>query len=286
MPPQRSLSFSVPWNLCLITLGAALTGVGIKAIAMPQGFFSGGVAGLSVLCYYFTDRWDPGLWYIALNAPLFIMSWVFVSKRFFAYSMFGMLVLAAVISQVKFNIPIKEPMLAAFAGGACIGGGCGIVLRSLGSQGGTDILAVILNQKWNLRIGTISFLFNALVFGFALTFVETDRILFTLTMVFISNVMLEYVLGMFNQSKMALIITDKPDEIMEAILTQLHRGATFIHAEGGYSHKPKKIILTVVKNIQLKRLEELVFHIDPMAFTVLDQTLNVLGKGFSQRKVY
>lgn len=286
MPGQRSLSFSVPWNLCLITLGSALTGIGINSIAIPHGFFSGGVAGMSILCYYFTGRWDPGLWYIALNAPLFIMSWVFVSRRFFLYSVYGMLVLAATISQVKFNIPIKDQMLAAFAGGAMIGCGCGVVLRSLGSQGGTDILAVILNQKWNLRIGTISFLFNALVFGFALTFVETDRILFTLTMVFISNTILEYVLGMFNQSKMALIITDKPDEIMQAILTQLHRGATFIHGEGGYSHQQKKLILTVVKNIQLKRLEELVFNIDPKAFTILDQTLNVLGKGFSQRKVY
>lgn len=270
----------------MITFGALLTGFGINAIAVPHGFFSGGVSGLGILLYYFTGRFDPGVWYIALNIPLFIMSWVFVSRRFFLYSVYGMLALAATISLLKFNIPIKDQMLAAFAGGACIGAGSGIVLRTLGSQGGTDILAVILNQRWNLRIGTVSFFFNVLVFGFALTFVGLDRILFTMTMVFVANVVLEYMLGLFNQSKMALIITDKPEEIMEAILTQLHRGATYIYGEGGYSHTPKKLILTVVKNIQLKRLEELVFNIDPKAFTILDQTLNVLGKGFSQRKVY
>jgi len=286
MSGKTSFTFSIPWNLGLITLGAVLTGVGIKAIAMAHGFFSGGVAGLGVLIYYYTGVLDPGVWYVALNLPLFIMSWVLVSRRFFLYSVYGMLVLASTISLVKFSIPIKDLMLAAIAGGACIGAGCGIVLRTLGSQGGTDILAVILNQKWNLRIGTVSFYFNLLAFAFALTFVETERILYTMTMVFVTNMVLEYMLGLFNQSKMALIITDYPDEIMAAILKQLHRGATYIYGRGGYSGKPRKLILTVVKNIQLKQLEELVFNIDPKAFTILDQTLNVLGKGFSQRKVY
>ena len=55
---------------------------------------------------------------------------------------------------------------------------------------------------------------------------------------------------------------------------------------GAYSGGARKILMTVVHNLQLKRMEEIVFSIDPDAFMITENTFNVLGKGFSKRKVY
>jgi uncharacterized membrane-anchored protein YitT (DUF2179 family) len=85
---------------------------------------------------------------------------------------------------------------------------------------------------------------------------------------------------------MALIISGLPDEIADDIHQRLNRGATFIEGVGAYTGQARKIILTVVRNYQLKQLEEAVFTHDPDAFVIAENTFNVYGKGFSRRKVY
>lgn len=105
-------------------------------------------------------------------------------------------------------------------------------------------------------------------------------------MSFVVSYMLDYVLTMFNQRKLVLIISEKYDAISEIINTKLKRGATYLYGRGTFTKKPKRVILTVVHNIQLKRLEEAVYTVDPDAFVIMENTFNVLGKGFSRRKVY
>ena len=85
---------------------------------------------------------------------------------------------------------------------------------------------------------------------------------------------------------MALIISEHSNDIAKLIHKRLRKGATYLHGSGTYTEKRKNIILTVVHNYQLKRLEEVVFNCDPHAFLITENTYNVLGKGFSQRKMY
>jgi len=42
----------------------------------------------------------------------------------------------------------------------------------------------------------------------------------------------------------------------------------------------------VVNNFQLKRLEELIYKKDPEAFVIIENTFNVLGRGFSRRMIF
>lgn len=282
----RDLTYTIPWNLLLITIGAVLIGLGIKAVAIPHGFFSSGFSGLGLILFYALGGMSPGLWFLVLNIPVFILGWLFVSRRFFFYSLYGMLLLSWVIDLIDYQMGVHDPMLAAIAAGSLIGAGSGTALRSLGSTGGTDIISIILHRKWNLRIGMVNFVFNLGLFGLGLFFLNTERILYSLTMVFVTSMVLEYFLGLFNQRKMVLVISDKSEEIADAVLHQLHRGTTFLHGQGAYTRVEKKILLTVVNNIQLKRLEEAIFTIDPDAFVIFENTLNVLGRGFSRRKVY
>ena len=61
---------------------------------------------------------------------------------------------------------------------------------------------------------------------------------------------------------------------------------TILNGQGGFSGKPKKVLLTVVNNMQVKRLEEAIYAVDPGAFTIFGSAMNVLGHRFSKRKVY
>lgn len=283
---KRDYTYSVPWNLGLLTLGAVILGFAISAIAVPHGFISGGISGLGMLLYYTVGGPTPGVWYLILNVPVFILGWLTVSRRFFFYSLYGMAAVTVAIELVTFVAPIEDPMLAALAGGTLFGAGAGIALRSLGSSGGMDIVAVFLNNRWNLRIGQISFFFNLILLTCGMAFLNVDRALFSLALLFVSALVADYFLALFNQRKMVLIISDRHEEIAQAVLKVIHRGATYLDGTGAYTGTPKKVLLTVVNNIQLKRLEEIVYTIDPNAFTIIGNTFNVLGKRFSRRKVY
>ena len=77
--------FSVGWNLILLTVGSLVLATGIKGIAIPNGFITGGFSGLSLMIYYAFGGLSPGIWYFVLNIPLFIAGWIFLSRRFFFY---------------------------------------------------------------------------------------------------------------------------------------------------------------------------------------------------------
>ncbi len=283
---KKAIVFSVAWNLILLTVGAVVLAIGIKAIAIPKGFITGGFSGLSLLIYYVFGGLSPGTWYFVLNIPLFIAGWVFLSRRFFFYSLFGMVVLTVAIDLIWFTIPIQDKLLAALASGALIGAGAGTYLHSFGSAGGSDIIAVILNQKFNVKIGRFYFYFNLVLFGLSFGFLDIDIILFSLILSFVVSQVTDYFLSMFNQRKMVIIISDKSDSIAKAIFEKLNRGSTFLFGRGAYTGRRKKVIMTVVNNYQLKRLEEAVFNVDSDAFFITENTFSVIGKGFSRRKQY
>jgi len=178
---------SVLWNLFLISAGSLVFGIGLKSIAIPHGFITGGISGLTLLFYYVTGLLSPGLWYMLVNIPMFLIGWIHVSRRFFLYSLYGMAALSAAIDMIRVTLPIHEPILAVLSGGVLMGAGTGIILHSLGSSGGMDIVAIILNQKFGVRMGTFFFAFNIVLFAFSFGFLHADLVLYSLFMSFISS---------------------------------------------------------------------------------------------------
>ena len=81
-------------------------------------------------------------------------------------------------------------------------------------------------------------------------------------------------------NKYFTIISSKPDEICEFIMNGLDRSATVYHGEGVYSHKDKKIILTVVDVRQAVLLQRFIDEVDPQAFLMVTKSSEVVGKGF------
>lgn len=284
----RDVAYTVPWNMFLITMGAFGFSFGIKAVALPQEFISGGMGGVALILYYVFQTLSPGVWLLLLNIPIFILGWIYVSRRFFLYSLYGMLLTTFFLEIIPLTwaLHIEDRLLSALAGGVIMGSGLGLALRSMGSVGGLDIVSVYMNQRFNIGIGQFSFAFNMVLFSVSLSFIGLEQVLYSLFMVFVSAMVIDYFLGLFNQRKMVLIVSEKPDELATAILNTINRGSTFLYGRGAYTGKRKKILLTVVNSLQLKRLEEVIFTIDPAAFTIEENTLNVIGKGFSRLRKY
>jgi uncharacterized membrane-anchored protein YitT (DUF2179 family) len=282
----QNITYTIPWNLFLITLGSFIAGIGLKAVVIPNGMITGGFSGAGILAFYYTKIFTPGIWYFILNIPVFIFGWLFISRRFLLYSIYGAIALTLSIDLIRFEIPVNDLMLAVLAGGTIIGAGAGIIFRSLGSAGGNDIIAILLNQKFGIRIGTYNFSFNFVLFFFSFGLLDTDLILYSMAMSYITSQVIEYFITLFNQRKLIFIISNNPRQITDEIMKKLNRGATFLKGEGAYSGMEKDIIMTVANTFQIKRIEEIAFTIDPDAFLITENTFNVLGKGFSRRKVY
>ena len=282
----RRFAYSIPWNLFLLTVGSFFFALGVKSLAVPQGVLTGGVSGIALLIFYFTKTLSPGLWLLVLNIPIAVFGWIMVSRRFLLYTVYGMLAITAWMELITITFPVHDRLLAAIAAGILAGTGVGISLRSLGSSGGLDIIGIILHQRFGFRIGQISFLFNATLFTASFALMDPDLVLYSLVLVFVTGQVTDYVLSMFNQRKLVFIVSEHAQAIADAIMKEAQRGVTLLEGRGGYTGLPKQVVMTVVNNVQQKKLEELIFTLDPEAFVIFENTFNVIGKGFSRRKVY
>ena len=282
----HKLPYSVAWNCGLIVIGTFIQAIGYKALGEVQGFVPGGLFGISTLIHYLTGGLNTGIIYLLLNIPMFIIGYIYLSKRFLGYSALAMLSLSLFFMLIDFRINIEEQLYAAVTFGVIIGAGAGMVLRSLGSNGGLDVAGVILYQKFNIGLGKFFFFFNFVLFSFSFLTLDNDLVIASMIAVFITSMTLDYCLAMFNQRKMALVISEKPDQIADQVMQDMKIGTTMLPGLGGYKKIQKTVLLIVVNNIQLKRLEEIVFTNDPHSMFIVENTFSVLGSTFSKRKIY
>ncbi|WP_320006371.1 YitT family protein [Maridesulfovibrio sp.] len=279
-------TYSVWWNILLISVGATISSIAVKSLAVPHEFLAGGVFGLASLLYYKSGILSPGWLYLVLNIPLFVFAWIKVSRRFFWYSLYATMATTAAYELIDLPMTVHNHLYAAVACGALMGFGAGMVLRSLGSNGGLDVLAVYLFQRFNIGIGKVYIIFNGILFGLSIFELSLDTIIASLILVFISSTVVEQTLSMFNQRKVVLIISDHVEMISHDILHEMKQSATFIKGQGAYLREDKNILMTVVNNIQLKKLEEIAFRHDERVLFIVENTFSVIGSSFSRRKVY
>jgi len=278
--------YSIFWNCGLITIGSLIQAIALKGVAIPHNFVPGGLFGVGSLIYYQTGWLDPALLYLLLNIPMFILGYIFISRRFLGFSALAMLLITLFYQLIDFQIAISNQFYAALIFGVLLGVGAGMVLRSLGSNGGLDVIAVILNQKFNIGLGKVYFVFNLLLFSLSFASLDNDLVIASMIAVFLCSVSIDYCLSMFNQRKLTFIISEKPDEIADKVMKDLKIGTTMLPAVGAYRKQSRTVLLVVINNIQLKRLEELVFTTDSYALFIVENTFNVLGSTFSRRKIY
>lgn len=279
-------AYSVRWNLLLLTAGSILYSFAMKSIALPQQFIPGGLFGLGSLIYFKTGWLTPGIMFFLFNLPFFLLAWYKLSRRFILYSLYAMFATSISYELIDFTVEIHQQLYAAVACGVLGGLGGGVILRSLGSGGGMDILAVYLFQRYNIGVGKVYFGFNLVLYLGTLSLMPVDLVIASLIMVFIYSVMVEHTLALFSKRKVVFIISEHTETIFQAIRDGLQQGGTFLKGVGAYSGKDRHVLMTVINDIQLKKLEEITFTHDPQALFIVENTFSVLGSSFSRRKIY
>lgn len=241
---------------------------------------TGGVTGIAVILNYLTHM-DIGLWYALLNIPIFAAGYRYVSKRFAIYSLMGAAALSAFLTLLRgVQFELADPLLVAVFGGVVAGVGSGIIFRSKGSTGGIDIIAVLIKRRWGLNIGQTTFAGNLVVIGLSLFSTDIKLTLYSTISIFISSQVMDAVISGLRLTRTAMIISRQHEEIARAIIRELHRGCTFLQGQGGYTGDAQTIIMVTVGQTQFPRLKELVFQIDSSAFIIVNESVEVLGKGF------
>lgn len=281
---MQELYHKYKWIVATV-LGSAIFALGFALFLGPNDMNAGGISGLAQIAVELTGMGTVGGLSIIINLPLFILGGLKIGRRFFFGSMIGMILSSVLIDAFAvIAIPTPEPLIAVLYGGVICGVGLGLVFVNGTSTGGSDILVRLLKLRYrNVPIGQISMVFDAIVVVLTgLVFQDVSKALYTGVTVYLSGKVVDAVVYNFDYSKVALIISDHHETIAQAIGRELDRGATFLHAEGSYSHNPKKVVLAAVKKQQLAELKELVVHIDPNAFIIVQEAHQVLGDGFSR----
>jgi len=271
------------WNLILIVVGCLLCAVAIKGIVVPKQFLAGGFTGLALLLHYLVPAVPVGVAYFLFNVPIFILGWVYVGRRFFFYSLAGMVIYSAVVMLPFPAIVIEDMILSALTAGIITGVGSGIILRSLGSAGGMDILAIIVYKKASVRIGTTNLVFNIILLLAAALRIPLEMVLYTLIYIYATAYMVNLVVTGFSQRKAVMIISKEWRAIADEIMNRMNRGVTVVQGEGGYSRQSMRILYSVISFNELSRFKNLVRQLDPDAFVVISETMEVMGKGIGNQ---
>lgn len=268
----------------LIIAGGLLQALAIRLFLVPANLVNGGVAGLSQIVNYYTG-WPIGVMIFIGNTPLFVLGWRYLGgKRFALRTALAVLAVSFFTDFLVLFLPDKglteDIVLNALYGGVVSGIGFGLVYLGRGTSGGSDILALILNRWKGVSLSQSYLLTDAIIMFMAGLSFSWENALYALVMLYISGIAAETVTQGSNVVRTALIVTNNPEAVTNAILYNMQRGVTVLNAHGGYTREEKTVLYSVVSRSEVAELKTLVWEADPRAFMVIGQAHEALGEGF------
>lgn len=274
----------------LIICGSIITAIGIAGFITPAKLASGGVSGIAVILYHLFS-FEVGTTIFLLSIPLFIAGMRIFGTRYGVASLVGTILLALFTSLAGLTFGYEgfldyadsvDTLLSAIFGGFLSGFGMGLVLKGGANTGGTDIAAQIISKYTPLSVGTALFIVDTLVImagGFAF---GLESALFAAITLYVMSVSINFVLLHMGTryAKTALIVSEAHEIIAKRILEELGHGGTLLEGKGIYSKQDRPLLLTVIPNQKISRLNAIVKESDPDAFMIIEEAYEVLGEGF------
>lgn len=263
-----------------IAVGAIISAYGVQGFIVPSGLGGGGVGGIALLLYY-KLKIPIGLMTFALNIPLFALGWREVNKHFVFKTIWGLVMFSAFLDLFKGIQPLANPdiFLGALYGGVISGISSSIVFRFGGSLGGTDIVSKVIQRKYGVPMGNSALAINGVIILISWAVLGSKIALYTLVTMFVYGRVLDLIQSGV-PSKSIIIISDQAEVLVDRIMIDLGRGATFLQGKGAYSNEPKNVIICVVSLPEIGRLKRAVREVDPHAFMIVQNAGEVLGRGF------
>ena len=286
---EKSIKAAQTWDdlrdYLLCVLGGVIYAAGINLIVFPIGLYIGNMTGIAQIIQDLVRLVIPnladirGLLLLALNAPLLVISFTTINRKFFFKTVITIIVMSIAMQliPVRLIVPgITDMLTLCIIGGLVTGLGAGLSLRSGGSGGGVDILGVYFSLKRNdFSVGKVSLFISLLVYVYALFNFPAEVVIYSVifTLIYITTIDRVH----FQNVKTQITIVSQNKGVLDLITKQIVRGASYWDAKGAYTDEPRFLIMTVVSKYELIRLRKLVFELDPKAFLIEDNEVNVTG---------
>lgn len=274
----------------MIVVGLLIYSFGFCAFILPQNVVIGGYTGLASLFYY-TLGIPVGPIIFALNIISLLVAYKIVGKRFVMRSIFGAFGLSAIVSIMQPLFPTAivapdNPMMNVMIGGILCGLGLGLSFVHNGSTGGTDIIAAMVNKRTNVSIGRMLLYADGLIiFSSMLIFHSIDNVVYGFLELLFATFMTDQVINTNRQAMQFLIISDKWEEIANAVVNDAHRGCTVFSGMGWFTKEDVKMLMVMCRKIEGVTVMRVVKSIDPYAFITQSNVNGVYGVGFDAMKV-
>lgn len=280
---------SILRNIGLILLGNTVYALAVTMFILPNGLITGGTTGLALLFYHQLNI--PITVFVSIfNVAMFVLGAAVLGRAFTLTTLISTFYYPFILGILQ-KVPhlqgmTSDNLLSAIYAGLMIGLSIGIVIKAGASTGGMDIPPLVLNKKFGFSVSVVMYGLDFTILLSQMLFANKEQVLYGILLVFIYTVVLDKVL-LFGKSRTQVkIVSEKYLEINEMIIKRLDRGSTLINAETGYCHNQNQIVLTVISNRELPRLNDLVLSIDPKAFMIINQVNEVKGRGFTMEKFY
>jgi len=276
-------------NFSFILIGSAILGLAYALFLIPHHIVPGGVSGVAIILNYFF-RLPVGLMSIVLNIPILYLGVKVLGGKYGVRTIAGMVILNFSIDFMHEILKLPQgtsnPLLASIYGGILLGVGLGLVFKGRASTGGTDVIGMVINKWTGISVGVGIFIVDFFIIslsGFAFHSLEAP--LFGYLTLYLSSKVIDFVLEGWSYAKLALIITERENEVREYILKNMGRSGTFLHGETFYLGKPRKVVMTVISRKEFPILRQEIKKIDPESFMIITDVYEVIGKGFRTRGV-
>ncbi len=278
--PSRAI-----WEYLVILAGTAVYAGAVTVFIRPATppIPLGGAAGVALLLNSVFNL-PTGLMIMALNLPLFLISFRSLGRKFLVRTVTAVVLSSLLIDLIDPFIPkyTGDPLLSSLYGGLFMGLGLGLVFSRGATTGGSDILSKLINaRRPHLSLGNLNFGINVVIIAIsAIVYHNAESALYAMVLQFVSSAAINAVLGGMDNATAAFIVTQHPQELSSALLTRLGRGVTSIPGTGMYTGDPKCTLLCAVRAHEITALKKLVREVDPNAFLIATGAKEVVGKGF------
>ncbi len=268
-------------DVALILVGCILMALAVDVFLDPNNVVPGGFTALAM----FANRlwgWPVGLTLLALNVPFLIVGTLLLGIGFGPRTILAAVTVSFAIDFLQPYVPVvkEDPLLYILYGGLLYGLGMGLVFRANATTGGTEIPAKLLEHFYGVRMAASLLAMDVAILGLAALFFGLAPALYALIAAWVMARVIDFVEEGVSAGNVAYIITDRPDEVRDEILSRLDRGVTLLRGEGGYTGAERIVLFTAINRRQVPGLREIVRAADPNAFVVISPSHEVLGEGF------
>ena len=274
-------------NWLLILTGNVIYALSVKFFLLPADLMSAGTTGIALVVNHLTGI-PLSLFIFGFNVAMLAVGWKILGRKFAMTTCFSSLfypIALEILDRVLGPVSITDNlMLNTLFAGMGLALGLGLVLRGGASTGGMDIPPLILKKYLNIPVPVSLWTFDFCIMLSQMLFHTGEDLLYGVLLLMVISLTLNKVLLLGTSRTEVKIISTRSEEIREAILSRVDRGVTILHGEGGYLHRDTEVILSIISNHELPRIEQLARGIDPDSFIIVSRVTEVWGRGFTYSK--